>query len=62
MNETTTDVVILPDGGKLTEGRLNTLKRGFDHYWRFHKNPGDWAEWCPICSAKLVERRKGEND
>ena len=61
MNESTVDVVILPDGENLTKGRLNTLRRGFDHYWRFHAKPEDWAEWCPFCSAKLIGLEK-DND
>ena len=44
--------MLLPDGEEFTEGRKNTLLRGYDHYWRFHKDEEQWIEFCPICELK----------
>ena len=50
----------LPDGEELTEARKNTLKRGYDHYWRSHDKESEWVNFCPICKSKEEERIKEE--
>jgi phage FluMu protein Com len=40
----------LPDGDIVTKERLNTIRSGYDHYWRFHKTFKEWIEFgCPQC-------------
>ena len=42
--------------GEISEARKETIKSGYDHYWRFHKNIEEFAELgCPTCKLQLEE-------